>query len=167
MKNSAKPTRRDGTRAEYHAWPASGFPSALFIASISCIIAFDAFLFGNAISRLWDCSTTFLSRRKKRRSMHNQPVYVLLERKRGPRLRRRLRADIIIARGTRRGVLTRHRNDIHGCHWQMKQGALPIISTSDTRSKAPLVTLQVATRCCYANFYLTWQNRSVSRDRQF
>lgn len=50
----------------------------------------------------------------------------LRENVRRPRLRRKLRADIIIAHEARQGVLTRHRNDIRGCHWQMKQGACPL-----------------------------------------
>lgn len=118
------------------------FRDVLFVASISRYNHVRQLSF--AASR----TPTFHRQEEKAR---NKPVYDLSKR----RLRlslRKLQADIIIALRGRRNRADEASKKRHP--WMSlanEAGCSPIISTLDTRSKAPLVTLQVAMRCCYAN----------------
>jgi len=160
MKNSAKPTR--GTiSVEYHAWPASGF-LALFVASISRIIAFDV-----SFSSPFPSFAFFFENRRfppSRRKSDSRISFYLHP----------LGEKTFSAFVNSEKIANRYNN----CAWSSDKASkrpwmslvnearrLPIISTSDTQSKAPLAfRLQ---RDVVTLTYLTWQNRSVPRDRQF
>lgn len=72
-------------------------------------------------------TSAFLSGGKKRRSVHNHACLRSLgEEAFSSFVEEKIASRYNNCAWNSSGVLTRHRNDIHGCHWQMKQGACPL-----------------------------------------